>query len=101
MTCPLLPRYAVTHVAAAVAAASDALAQSAAARMSGELPWLVLKLKHNGGQTYDMDVCQWGWYAGYAGEAREDWVRKLGDIVRVATAMGVWGDRTSLSGRVL
>jgi hypothetical protein len=44
---------ALVRVAGAVAAASDALAQSAAARMSGELPWLVLKPR--GGQTYDVD----------------------------------------------
>jgi hypothetical protein len=45
---------AVAHVAGAVAATSDALPQSGAMpRMSGDLPWLVLKT--NGGQTYDMD----------------------------------------------
>jgi hypothetical protein len=45
---------AVAHVAGAYAATSGALAQSdAAPRMSGDLPWLVLK--PNGGQTYDMD----------------------------------------------
>jgi hypothetical protein len=39
---------AVAHVAGAVAATSDALAQSGVApRMSGDLPWLVLK--PNGG----------------------------------------------------
>jgi homocysteine S-methyltransferase len=80
---------AVAHVAGAVAAASDALAQSGAARMSGELPWLVLK--PNGGQTYDMGVRQWGWYGGETRTQGEDWARQLGDTVRAATAMGVWG----------
>ncbi|KAI9455192.1 Homocysteine S-methyltransferase [Russula earlei] len=80
---------AVTHVAGAVAAANDALAEMGASCSSGAKPWLVLK--PNGGQTYDMDTRKWGWYGGEGRSQGEEWARKLGDIVRTATSKGVWG----------
>jgi hypothetical protein len=38
-----------------------------------------------------MDVRQWGWYGGETRTQGEDWARQLGDFVRAATAMGIWG----------
>ncbi|KAF8269262.1 Homocysteine S-methyltransferase [Lactarius quietus] len=77
---------AVAHVAKAVAAVSDALEETGA---GGRKPWLVLK--PNGGQTYDMDTCKWGWYGGEVHTQGDEWAGKLGDIVRAATNKGVWG----------
>lgn len=97
------PRYAVpdafginctamAHVASAVTAASDALAETSVARSSvggNGQPWLVLK--PNGGQTYDMDTLKWGWHGGETRLQGDKWAKQLGDIVHSAVAKGVWG----------
>jgi len=83
---------AMTHVADAVTAASDALSETSATRSSvgsSGQPWLVLK--PNGGQTYDMDTHKWGWYGGEMPLQGDEWARQLGDIVHSAAAKGVWG----------
>jgi homocysteine S-methyltransferase len=80
---------AVAHVARAVSAVSDALEETGAtAYVGGGKPWLVLK--PNGGQTYDMDTCKWGWYGGETPTLGEQWAGQLGDIVRTVTNKGVW-----------
>ena len=98
------PRYAVpdafginctatAHVAIAVTAVSDALAETNVACSSSvsgiEQPWLVLK--PNGGQTYDMDKREWGWFGGETRLQGDEWAKELGDIVHSAVAKGVWG----------
>jgi homocysteine S-methyltransferase len=81
---------ATTHVAGVVAAASDALSQTGAARTGGGGgPWLVLK--PNGGQTYDMDMRVWGMHDTETRSPGEEWAKQLGDIVREAAAKGIWG----------
>jgi len=81
---------AVPHVARAVAAAGDALAKTSTLRVGGSgQPWLVLK--PNGGQTYDMDKRQWGWYGGETRSQGEVWARQVGHIVHAAAERGVWG----------
>lgn len=80
---------AVAYVAGAVAAASDALAETGAVRVGDGQPWLVLK--PNGGQTYDMDTHKWGWYGESARSQGDEWVRQLSDIVHAAAAKGIWG----------
>jgi homocysteine S-methyltransferase len=83
---------ATAHVASAVAAASDALAEMSVARSGvggSEQPWLVLK--PNGGQTYDMDTRKWGWYGGETRLQGDEWAKQLGDIVHSAVTKGVWG----------
>ncbi|KAI0268013.1 Homocysteine S-methyltransferase [Russula aff. rugulosa BPL654] len=90
------PRYAVpdafgmnctamAHVASAVTAVSDALAETSVARSS------VGVLKPNGGQTYDMDTLKWGWHGGETRLQGDNWAKQLGDIVYSAVAKGVWG----------
>jgi len=83
---------AVAHVARAVAAAGDALAKTGTGTScvggSGQ-PWLVLK--PNGGQTYDMDKRQWGWYGGEMRSQGEEWAGQVGGIVHAAAEQGVWG----------
>jgi homocysteine S-methyltransferase len=78
---------AMVDVASAVAATGDALAEMRTS--GGGQPWLVLK--PNGGQTYDMDTRKWGWSGGEARLQGDDWARQLGDVVRSASAKGVWG----------
>ena len=83
---------AMAHVASAVTAASDALAETSATRSSfggSEQPWLVLK--PNGGQTYDMGTHEWGWYGGVTRLEGDEWAKQLGGIVHSAAAKGVWG----------
>ena len=83
---------ATAHVASAVTAASDVLAETSVTRSSAccsEQPWLVLK--PNGGQTYDMDTHKWGWYGGETRLQGDEWAEQLGNIVRSAVAKGVWG----------
>ncbi len=81
----------MAHTADAVAAMSDALAETSAARSSvgGIGPWLVLK--PNGGQTFDMETRKWGWYGGESRLQGDKWAKQLSDIVRSAAAKGVWG----------
>ncbi|KAH9964417.1 Homocysteine S-methyltransferase [Russula compacta] len=84
-----MPYPTLAYVAGAVAAASDALAETGAVRVGGGQPWLVLK--PNGGQTYDMDTHKWGWYGGSTPSQGDEWVRELSDIVHAAAAKGIWG----------
>jgi hypothetical protein len=93
MTYPLPPCYSLTHVTGAVAAASDALAQSGAGRMSGAA------VRYPGSSSDRiavarmiwMDVALMGLVRRGGAHMEEDWARQLGNIVRAATAMGVWG----------
>jgi len=80
---------ATMHVASAVAAASDVLAQTGAARVGGEQPWLVLK--PNGGQKYDLDTREWDRHDSEIWSPGDEWARQVGDIVHAAAAKGVWG----------
>ena len=80
---------ATMHVASAVAAASDVLAQTGAARVSGGQPWLVLK--PNGGQKYDLDTREWDRRDSEIWSPGDEWARQVGDIVHAAAAKGVWG----------
>ena len=77
------------HVASAVAAASDVLARTGAARVGGGQPWLVLK--PNGGQKYDLNTREWDRRDSEVWSPGDEWARQVGDIVHAAAAKGVWG----------
>ena len=99
------PRYAVpdafgvnctamADVASAITAMSDALAEKTGVTQGGSeggerQPWLVLK--PNGGQTYDMDTREWGWYGGETRLQGSEWAKQLSNVVHSAVARGIWG----------
>ena len=80
---------ATIHVASAVAAASDVLAQTGGVRIGGGQPWLVLK--PNGSQIYDVGTREWDRHDTEIWSAGDEWARQVGDIVHAAAEKGVWG----------
>ena len=80
---------ATMHVASAVAAVSDVLAQTGAAGVGGGQPWLILK--PNGGQKYDLDTREWDRRDSEIWSPGDEWARQVGDIVHAAAAKGAWG----------